>query len=167
MGLAAEAVFLTPPAHHGRSCAAGLAACSRFYPPRGPTASPACCFCCASAEFSSSVSRSSVPVALRDRPRFVVDITTGSRTRPEWSTTASAASSACEVYDQVNACSCLTLILACIVYWQARDISRIAAAPDFPFDPDLLRHVSPIEWKNVILYDESKIDPAKLKLREP
>ena len=42
-----------------------------------------------------------------------------------------------------------------------------AAAPDFPFDPDLLRHVSPIEWKNVILYGEIKIDPAKLKLREP
>ena len=38
-----------------------------------------------------------------------------------------------------------TLILACIVYWQAREISRIAPAPDFPFDPDLLRHVSPIE----------------------
>ena len=75
--------------------------------------------------------------------------------------------SAREVYDQVNACSCLTLILACIVYWQAREISRIAAAPDFPFDPDPLRHVSPIEWKNVILYGEIKIDPAKLKLREP
>ncbi|MXY78314.1 MAG: Tn3 family transposase, partial [Chloroflexi bacterium] len=44
-------------------------------------------------------------------------------------------------------CSCLTLILACIVYWQAREISRLAAAPDFPFDRDLLRHVSPIEWK--------------------
>ena len=58
--------------------------------------------------------------------------------------------SAREVYDQMNACSCLTLILACIVYWQAREISRLAAAPDFPFDPDLLRHVSPIEWKNVI-----------------
>ena len=28
--------------------------------------------------------------------------------------------SAREVYDQMNACSCLTLILACIVYWQAR-----------------------------------------------
>ena len=69
--------------------------------------------------------------------------------------------SAREVYDQVNACSCLTLILACIVYWQAREISRIGAAPDFPFDPDLLRHVSPIEWKNVILYGEIKIDPAK------
>ena len=49
--------------------------------------------------------------------------------------------SAREVYDQVNACSCLTLILACIVYWQAREIqiSRMAAAPDFPFDPDLKR----------------------------
>ena len=75
--------------------------------------------------------------------------------------------SAREVYDQVNACSCLTLIRACIVYWQAREISRVAAAPDFPFDPDLLRHVSPIEWKNVILYGEIKIAPAKLKLREP
>ena len=52
--------------------------------------------------------------------------------------------SAREVYDQVNACSCLTLILACIVYWQAREISRMTGAPDFPFDPDLLRHVSPI-----------------------
>ena len=65
----------------------------------------------------------------------------------------------------MNACSCLTLILACIVYWQAREISPIAAAPDFPFDPDLLPHVSPIEWNNIILYGEIKIDPAKLKLR--
>ena len=71
-----------------------------------------------------------------------------------------------EVYDQVNACSCLTLTLACIVYWQAREISRIAAALDFPFDRDLLRHVSPIEWKNVVLYDEIKIDPAKLTRRD-
>ena len=38
--------------------------------------------------------------------------------------------SAREVYDQVNAYSCLTLILACIVYWQAREISRMAAAAD-------------------------------------
>ena len=65
--------------------------------------------------------------------------------------------SAREVYDQVNACSCLTLILACIVYWQARESSRLAAAPDFPFDPGLLRHVSPIEWKNVVLYGEIKM----------
>ena len=73
--------------------------------------------------------------------------------------------SAREVYDQMNACSCLTLILACIVYWQAREISRIAAAPDFPFDPELIARVSPIEWKNVILYGEIKIDPDKLRIR--
>ena len=72
-----------------------------------------------------------------------------------------------EVYDQMNACSCLTLILACIVYWQAREISQIAAAPDFPFDLELITHVSPIEWKNVILYGEIKIDPAKLRIRDP
>ena len=41
--------------------------------------------------------------------------------------------SAREVYGQMNACSCLTLILVCIVYWQTREISRIAAAPNFPF----------------------------------
>ena len=64
--------------------------------------------------------------------------------------------SAREVYDQMNACSCLTLILACIVYWQAQEISRLAAAPDLPFDPDLLRHVSPIEWKNVVLYGDDQ-----------
>ena len=73
--------------------------------------------------------------------------------------------SAREVYDQVNACSCLTLILACIVYWQAREISRIAAAPDFPFNPALIARVSPIEWKNVILYGEIKSDPAKLRIQ--
>ena len=65
----------------------------------------------------------------------------------------------------MNACSCLTLILACIVYWQAREISRIAAAPDFPFDPELIARVSPIEWKNVVLYGEIKIDPNKLRIR--
>ena len=43
----------------------------------------------------------------------------------------------------------------------------LTAAPDFPFDPDLLRHVSPIEWKNVVLYGEIKIDPAKLTRRRP
>ena len=58
-----------------------------------------------------------------------------------------------------------TLILACIIYWQTREISRIAAAPDFPFDPELIARVSPIEWKNVILYGEIKIDPDKLRIR--
>ena len=43
----------------------------------------------------------------------------------------------------------------------------MAAAPDFPFDPELIARVSPIEWKNVILYGEIKIDPAKLRIRNP
>ena len=72
-----------------------------------------------------------------------------------------------EVYDQINACSCLTLILACIIYWQAREISRLAAQPDFPFDPDLIQYVSPIEWHNVVLYGEIRIDPNKLWIRNP
>ena len=72
-----------------------------------------------------------------------------------------------EVYDQINACSCLTLILACIIYWQAREISRLAADPDFPFDPDLIQNVSPIEWHNIVLYGEIRIDPNKLWIRNP
>ena len=75
--------------------------------------------------------------------------------------------SAREVYDQMNACSCLTLILACVIYWQAREISRIAAATDFPFDPELIARISPIEWRNIVLYAEIKIDPSKLRVRDP
>ena len=33
-----------------------------------------------------------------------------------------------ELWEQMNTCSCLTLILACIVYWQAREISRVLSA---------------------------------------
>ncbi len=50
-----------------------------------------------------------------------------------------------DVYDQMKSCSCLTLILACIIYWQARELSRLSAAPDFPFDRTLLQHISPIQ----------------------
>ena len=72
-----------------------------------------------------------------------------------------------EVYDQINACSCLTLMLACIIYWQAREISRLAADPDFPFNPDLIQHVSPVEWHNIVLYGEIRLDPNKLWVRNP
>ena len=75
--------------------------------------------------------------------------------------------SAREVYDQMKTCSCLTLILACIIYWQAREITRLTAAPEFPFDPELIRQISPIEWKHVILVGEIKIDPEKLRMRRP
>jgi hypothetical protein len=57
--------------------------------------------------------------------------------------------------------SCLTLILACIVYWQAKEIGRVIAEynPETEgVDISLLEHVSPIEWDNVVLYGEYVID---------
>ena len=73
--------------------------------------------------------------------------------------------SAHEVHGQMKTSPCLTFILACIIYWQAREIIRLTTAPDFPFDPELNRQISLIEWKNVILHGEIKIDPEKLRLR--
>ena len=50
----------------------------------------------------------------------------------------------------MNSCSCLTLLLACVVYWQAKEISRvlkmgIPEGEDINFS--LLEHVSPIDGK--------------------
>jgi hypothetical protein len=65
------------------------------------------------------------------------------------------------LHEQMNACSCLTLILACIVCWQSREIDRILTE----CDPEgsrinvlLLEHVSPIEWENIVLYGEYVLD---------
>jgi hypothetical protein len=47
------------------------------------------------------------------------------------------------------------LILACIVYWQAPEISRVLSQCDpvaIGVDTSLLEHISPIEWDNVVLY---------------
>jgi hypothetical protein len=55
----------------------------------------------------------------------------------------------------MNSCSRLNLILACIVYWQACEISRVLSECDplaNRIDLCLLEHVSPIEWDNVVLY---------------
>ena len=30
-----------------------------------------------------------------------------------------------ELHEQMNSCSCLTLIIACVIYWQAKEISRV------------------------------------------
>ena len=46
------------------------------------------------------------------------------------------------------------MILACIVYWQACEISRVLSECDpgrNGIDLSLLEHVSPIEWDNVVL----------------
>ena len=63
----------------------------------------------------------------------------------------------------MNSCSCLTLILACIIYWQAKQITRTlrsGAIAEEGIDATLLQHVSPIEWDNVILYGQYVLDRA-------
>ena len=56
---------------------------------------------------------------------------------------------------QASTASCLTLILASVVYWQIREIERVVAEsagdPDAP-DFGLLSRVSPVQWDNVTLY---------------
>ena len=71
-----------------------------------------------------------------------------------------------ELHEQMNSCSCLTLLLACVIYWQAKEISRVlkmAIAEGEDIDISLAQHVSPIEWDNVILYGQYVIDPARIR----
>ena len=62
-----------------------------------------------------------------------------------------------DLHAQQNTSSCLTLIMACIIYWQAKELNRIV----LECDPDkagvdlaLLAHISPIGWENIVLYGE-------------
>jgi len=71
-----------------------------------------------------------------------------------------------ELHEQMNSCSCLTLILACVIYWQAKEISRVVRwckPEDDKIDVTLLEHVSPIEWDNVILYGQYVLDRAQVR----
>ena len=71
-----------------------------------------------------------------------------------------------ELHEQMNSCSCLTLILACLIYWQAKEISRVVRwgkPEDDKIDVALLDHVSPIEWDNVILYGQYLLDRAQVR----
>jgi len=67
-----------------------------------------------------------------------------------------------ELEEQMNTCSCLTLILACIIYWQTREIERVLEEPrrpsDSALDLSLLEHISPISWENVLLYGQYNLD---------
>ena len=68
----------------------------------------------------------------------------------------------------MNTCSCLNLILACIVYWQGREISRVLSQCDpvaNGIDLSLLEHVSPIEWDNVVLYGQYILDRKRVRRR--
>jgi TnpA family transposase len=72
-----------------------------------------------------------------------------------------------ELHEQMNSCSCLTLILACVIYWQAKELSQVVRWSQPEDDKDkiditLLEHVSPIEWDNVILYGQYVLDRSRV-----
>ena len=68
---------------------------------------------------------------------------------------------------QTSTASCLTLILACIVYWQIKELERVLASSgdETDLDFDLLVHVSPVGWDNVTLYGEYDIRRELIELR--
>ena len=68
--------------------------------------------------------------------------------------------------EQRNSCSCLTLILAAIIYWQAKEIHRVLVDvdPEADLDLSLVEHISPITWDNVILYGEYVLDRNAIRL---
>ncbi|OEU73255.1 MAG: hypothetical protein BA869_04515, partial [Desulfuromonadales bacterium C00003107] len=71
-----------------------------------------------------------------------------------------------DLLEQRNSCSCLTLILACIIYWQAKEINRVVIEYDqegSDIDLSLMEHISPITWDNVILYGEYVLDRNLIK----
>lgn len=62
---------------------------------------------------------------------------------------------------QRNTCSCLTLIIACIIYWQAKEISQIIGIYDHDLNEEclaMLSHISPIGWDNIVLYGGYVLD---------
>jgi TnpA family transposase len=72
-----------------------------------------------------------------------------------------------DLQEQKNSSSCLTLIMACIIYWQAKEINRVINECEPALagvDVSLLEHISPIEWDNVILYGEYVLNRGLIQL---
>lgn len=62
-----------------------------------------------------------------------------------------------DLHMQKITCNCLTLIMACIIYWQSKEIMRVIKEchPELAgIDLRMLEHISPAEWDNLILYGE-------------
>jgi hypothetical protein len=70
---------------------------------------------------------------------------------------------------QMSTCSSLTIILACIIYWQGREMSRIVrrAVRDegSTLNLSMLAHVSPIERDNVVLYGRYVLNRGRVSQR--
>ena len=67
---------------------------------------------------------------------------------------------------QRGACNCLTLIMACIIYWQAKEIMLVVKEchPGLAdIDLRMLEHISPAEWDNLILYGKYFINKHLIK----
>jgi TnpA family transposase len=72
-----------------------------------------------------------------------------------------------DLHEQMNTCSCLTLILASVIFWQAREIERVVATQDATVDGvdvAMLEFISPIEWENVLLYGEYVIGRDRIDI---
>ena len=56
---------------------------------------------------------------------------------------------------QINAASCLSIIVAAIVYFQIKEVERVLSEQDPAsegVDTSMLEHISPVAWDNVVLY---------------
>ena len=71
-----------------------------------------------------------------------------------------------EWLQQKHACSCLTLVIAAIIYWQAKEIHRVIQNYDVPddIDLDLLSHISPVSWENIVLYGDYVLNRNKVAI---
>lgn len=57
----------------------------------------------------------------------------------------------------IVSCNSLTIILAAIIYWQAKELHRLIKSEAFKkmgFNLKLMSHISPVGWDNVVLYGE-------------
>jgi TnpA family transposase len=71
-----------------------------------------------------------------------------------------------DLYEQKNTCSCLTLVMSCIIYWQSKEITRVIKEcnPELEgINLAMIEHISPIEWENIILYGEYIINRNSVK----
>ena len=61
---------------------------------------------------------------------------------------------------QTGAASCLLLTLAAIIYWQIKEIDRVPgdSRARGELNLDMLSHISPISWDNVLLYGEYQLN---------
>jgi TnpA family transposase len=67
---------------------------------------------------------------------------------------------------QERSCSCLTLLAACVIWWQINQIDKALREGRWRergLEPKLLEHISPIEWSNVLLYGEYDLDSRRVQ----